>query len=182
MRGMQRVIWLGAAAAALAACAGMAAAQGPGPANVAAQKVAMQKLAFLAGKWSGPITVHEGPGPALHMTQTESVEYKLDGLVLLIEGKSTDTAGKAEFEALATIAWDDATQGYRIRAYNAGHYVDVPLTAEKDGFSWRFQAGPVRIENAMHLTSDGQWKEETNVTVPGRPTFPTVEMLLKHAQ
>jgi hypothetical protein len=182
MRNMQSVIRLGAAGAALAACAGMAAAQAPGQQNVAAQKEAMQKLAFLAGSWSGPIAVHQGPGPALQMTQTESVAYKLDRLVLLVEGKSTDAAGKTEFEALATIAWDDATQGYRIRAYNAGHYVDEPLTVDKDGFTWGFDAGPVHIQNAMHLTSDGQWKEETNVTVPGRPTFPTVEMLLKHAQ
>ena len=30
----------------------------------------------------------------LHLTQTEDVEYKLDGLILLIEGKSTSPDGK----------------------------------------------------------------------------------------
>ncbi|HEV2214907.1 MAG TPA: hypothetical protein VGR64_06425 [Terracidiphilus sp.] len=182
MKRMTWVIRLSAVAVVLAACAGMAAAQMPNEAEQAAQKEAMQKLAFLAGKWSGPISVQQGPGPALHMTQTESVEYKLDGLVMLLEGKSTDAAGKAEFAALATIAWDETAKGYRIRAYNAGHYVDEPLTVEKDGFSWGFDAGPVHIENSMQLASDGQWKETTQVTVPGRPAFQTVEMTLKHEQ
>ncbi|MGB6974102.1 MAG: DUF1579 family protein [Terracidiphilus sp.] len=178
MREMQRVMRLSVAGAALLACAGLAVAQMPGAAEQAAQKEAMQKLAFLAGHWSGPITVQMGPGEPLHLTQTETVEYKLDGLVLLIEGKSTDAAGKVEFEALATIAYDDQTHSYRIRAYHAGHYVDTDLTAHADGFAWGFAAGAAQVENTMHLTSDGQWKEETQVTVPNRPAFQAVEMTL----
>lgn len=177
MRGLMR---LGAAVAVLSVCAGSAAAQMRGAAEQAAQKKAMQKLAFLAGRWSGPVSVKEGPGPELHMTQTEKVEFKLDGLALLVEGRSTDAAGKVEFEALATIAWDDTTNGYRIRAYNAGHYVDAPLTVVKDGFSWGFEAGPAHIENVMHLTGNEEWQESTNVTMSGRPPFHTVEMRLKH--
>lgn len=178
MKGIQRVVRMSTVVAALAVCGGLAVAQMPNAAAQAAQKEAMQKLAFLAGHWQGPITVQMGPGEPLHLTQTETVEYKLDGLVLLIEGKSTDAAGKVEFEALATIAYDDQTHSYRIRAYNAGHYVDEPMTVEKDGFTWGFDAGPVHIKNTMHLTSDGQWKEETQVTVPNRPAFQTVEITL----
>lgn len=182
MKAMGRMICLGVFGAALAACAGTVAAQMPNAAEMATQKEAMQKLAFLAGTWRGPVTVQAGPGEPQHLTQTETVEYKLDGLVMLVEGNSTDAAGKAEFKALATIAWDETAKGYRIRAYYAGHYVDEPLTVEKDGFSWSFDTGPVHIENTMRLTSDGQWKEETQVTVPHRPSFQTVEMMLKHEQ
>lgn len=182
MGRMQRVVRMSAVVAALAVLGGLAVAQMPGAAEQAAQKEAMQKLAFLAGHWQGPITVQVGPGEPLHLTQTETVEYKLDGLVLLLEGKSTDAAGKVEFQALATIAYDDQTHTYRIRAYSGGHYVDTELTAPANGFAWGFAAGPAQIENTMLLTSDGKWKEETNVTVPSRPAFQTVEMLLTRQQ
>ena len=103
------------------------AAQGPGQDGVELQREAMSKLSFLAGKWSGPVSVVRGPGEPVHLTQTEQVEYKLDGLVLLIEGKSTDGSGKSSFEALATVAYDEATHAYRFRAYNGGHYIDTEL-------------------------------------------------------
>lgn len=83
------------------------AAQQPVFNTVATQREAMRKLSFLTGHWSGPVTIVRGPGEALHLTQTEDVEYKLDGLVLLIEGKSTSVDGKVRFSALATIAYDD---------------------------------------------------------------------------
>lgn len=180
MKRMHGVIRFSMVVGVLSVCVGSAAAQMRGAAEQAAQKKAMHKLAFLVGNWSGPISVKTGQGPELHMTQAEKVEFKLDGLALLVEGRSTDAAGKVEFEALATIAWDDTTNGYRIRAYNAGHYVDAPLTVVKDGFSWGFEAGPAHIENVMHLTGNGEWQESTNVTMSGRPPFRTVEMRLKH--
>jgi len=77
-------------------------------ANVEVQRAAMRKLSFLAGHWSGPVTVARGPGEPLHLTQTEDVEYKLDGLVLLVQGKGTSPDGKVQFSALGTIAYDDA--------------------------------------------------------------------------
>lgn len=151
----------------------------PPPGSVQAQREAMQKLAFLAGQWSGPVTILRGPGDPLRLTQTESVEYKLDGLVLLIEGRSTGADGKAQFEALATIAYDDATHAYRIRAYNAGHYVDTELAVARDGFSWGFPAGPARVVNTMHLNARGQWQETTEVAFGGNPPRKSVEMTLE---
>ena len=152
-------------------------AQGPSDAT-AAQRQAMQKLSFLAGSWSGPITIVRGPGEPLHLTQTEKVEFKLDGLVLMIEGKSTSGDGSVPFEALATVAYDDASHSYRIRAYNAGHYVDSELALLADGFSWGFDAGPAHILNTMHLTPKHEWQETSEVTFGSNPPRRTVDMLL----
>src|SRR5580698_5894262 len=55
-------------------------AQQPPANSIDVQREAMRKLSFLTGHWSGPITVVLGPGEPLHLTQTENVEYKLDGL------------------------------------------------------------------------------------------------------
>ena len=147
-----------------------------------AQREAMHKLAFLVGRWSGPVTITRGPGEPLKLMQTENVAYKLDGLVLLIEGQSTGADGKAEFEALATVAYDDGSRTYRIRAYNGGHYVDTDLNVLPDGFSWSFDSGPAKIQNIMHLTADGAWQESTDVSFGSSPPRRSVDMLLEHQQ
>lgn len=157
-----------------------AAAQQPVSNGADIQREAMHKLAFLAGRWSGPVNIIRGPGESLHLTQSENVQYKLDGLVLLIEGKSISADGKAQFSALATISFDDATRTYRIRAYNNGHYLDTELSLLADGFSWGFPAGPVRVVNTMHLTAKGEWKEATEATMDNAPPRRSVEMLLQH--
>jgi hypothetical protein len=155
------------------------AAQAPVSNSVDAQREAMRKLSFLAGHWSGPVTVFRGPGEALHLAQTENVEYKLDGLVLLIEGQGTSADGKVVFSALATVAYDDASHTYRFRAYHDGHYLDTELLVPANGFSWSFTAGPAHIVNTMRLTSKGEWHEVTEATVGGNAPHRSVDMLLQ---
>jgi hypothetical protein len=156
------------------------AAQQPPSNSVDVQREAMGKLSFLAGHWSGPVNVVRGPGEPVHLTQTEDVAYKLDGLVLLIEGKSTSADGKVEFSALATVSYDDASHTYRFRAYHDGHYLDTELSVPANGFSWSFTAGPAHIVNTMHLTNKGEWDEVTEATVGGNPPHRSLDMLLQH--
>jgi hypothetical protein len=168
------------AAAILASLSISLAAQQPAASSTDVQREAMQKLSFLVGHWSGPISVSRGPGEPVKLTQTEEIQYKLDGLVMLIEGTSRDAEGKTSFNALATVSFDDTTHNYRFRAYNGGHYIDTELTVITNGFSWSYDAGPAHIVNAMHLTAKGEWSETTDVTVGGNPPHHSVEMLLQH--
>ena len=156
------------------------AAQQPPSKEVEIQREAMQKLAFLGGKWSGPVTIVRGPGEPLRMIQTEEVQYKLDGLVLLVEGKSSGSDGKPQFSALATISFDDASKTYRIRAFNDGHYLDNELTVLPDGFAWGFDSGQAHIQNTMRLTAKREWQETTEVVLGNSPPRRSVEMLLQH--
>lgn len=158
----------------------LVAQQAPVSSRSDAQREAMRKLSFLAGRWSGPVTVVGGTGEPIHLTQTEEVEYKLDGLVLLIEGKSTSVDGKVLFSALATIAYDEASNSYRIRAYSDGHYLDTELSLLEHGFSWGFTTGPAHIVNNMQLTGKGEWNESTEMTVGSNPPYHSMEMLLQH--
>src|SRR5215472_7259785 len=167
-----------AAAAVILLVNGPAKAQRPPSPSVEAQREAMRKFDFLVGHWSGPVTVVRGPGDPLRLTQTEDVQFKLDGLVLLIEGKSTGADGKGQFEALATIAYDDNGAQYRIRAYNDGRYLDSELTLLANGFSWGFQGGPAHVLNTMRLTPQGQWQETTEVSMGSSPPRRSVDMLL----
>src|ERR1700686_5252106 len=133
------------AAACMISCTLSLAAQQPVANSVAVEREAMRKLSFLAGHWSGPVTIVRGTYEALHLTQMEDVECKLDGLVLLIEGKNTSADGKVLFSALATIAYDDTSHTYRFRAYHDGHYLDTELSVPANGFSWSFTSGPAHI-------------------------------------
>jgi hypothetical protein len=155
-------------------------AQQPPSNSVDVQGEAMRKLSFLVGHWSGPVTIVRGPGEPLHLAQTEDVEYKLDGLVLLVQGKSTSADGKVLFSALATIAYDDASHTYRFHAYNDGHYLDTELSVPTNGFSWSFTSGPAHIVKTMHLTAKGEWDEVTDVTVGSNPPHRSVDMHLQH--
>src|SRR5688572_18875839 len=81
--------------------------------DVAAQKEAMKKLSFLVGTWKGPATAYL-PGGPIKVTQTEQVEYRLGGLVLLVEGTGRLPDGEVRFNALATISYDETAKQYRI--------------------------------------------------------------------
>src|SRR6516164_4049182 len=92
--------------------------------NIDTQRTEMKKLSFLIGDWSGEASVLRGPGLFVNLSQREVAEFKLDGLVLMIEGVGrTRTDGKVALQALGLITFDDATATYRMRAYNDGRWL-----------------------------------------------------------
>src|SRR5580704_8835203 len=87
------------------------------------QRAAMRKLSFLVGKWSGEAHILRGSGESVELIQTEEVEYKLDGLVLMIEGIGRNKAdGRITLQALGIVSYDDEAGTYFMRAYNDGRY------------------------------------------------------------
>ena len=101
-------------------------AQTPRPPDVEAQRAAMKKLGFLVGEWSGEASVLRGPDQFVELVQTESTQFKLDGLVLVIEGVGrTKADGKLALQALALISFDDETGTYKMRAFNDGRWLET---------------------------------------------------------
>ena len=147
--------------------------------NLGAQREAMKKLDFLAGKWSRDASVSRGPGEPMKVVQTENIQFKLDGLVLLIEGTSRNADRKAVFQALAVVYYDDSTSVYRFRAYNDGRYLDTELKVIPQGFAWGYEAGPLKVNNSMRLNEKGEWVEVTESTYGATPPRNSVEMVLK---
>src|SRR4051812_15909229 len=92
-------------------------AQTPKPPDVQAQRTAMKKLGFLVGEWSGEASVLRGPGQFVELAQTESASFRLDGLLLVIEGVGRSTSdGSLVLQALGLVSFDDQTGTYRMRA------------------------------------------------------------------
>jgi hypothetical protein len=140
----------------------------------------MQKLSFLAGKWSGEALVIRGPGEPLKVLQTEEVQFKSNGLLLLIEGTGrSPSTGETIFAALATIAYDDAAKTYRFRAHNDGRYLDTELKVPDKGFEWGYQAGPAAVRFVMHLNDKGEWVETGEVVIGNAAPRKTFEMTVR---
>lgn len=99
---------------------------------------------------------------------------------MLVEGTGRNANGDVSFRALATISFDDQTSTYRFRAYSSGRYLDTELkVAPKKGFSWVYEAGPVRVANTMQLDSEGRWVETTETIMASSPPRKSVEMKLQ---
>jgi hypothetical protein len=147
--------------------------------DVKAQGEAMKKLAFLVGTWTGDATTVRS-NQEIKVKQTEEVSFKLDGLVLLIEGTGRNREnGEVMFRALATVAYDDAAGVYHFRAYNDGSYLDTGLRVPDRGFEWGYKAGPAQIAFAMKLNDAGDWVETGDVTVGNTSTQRFFDMTLR---
>lgn len=158
------------------------------PPDGKANREALKKLDFLAGKWTGDAAVTQGPKGKITVKQAETVEYRLGGTVLLIEGKGTgklpgqDKEGVV-FNALAVVSYDAQSDKYSIKAYRAeGHSVDAVLTLADGGkgFVWGFKE-PTRgteVRYTMTLTGKGEWHEVGEYSLDGKAWTKFIEMTL----
>lgn len=148
--------------------------------DAAAQKAAMEKFRFLAGTWAGEAVVTAGDGATVTISQTEEVQYRLDGLVLVIEGTGRDASGKVVFNAFAVVSFEPSTATYRIRAWNAGSFVETEIkpAAAGQGFEWGFERGPLKMMDRMTVDADGRWAETSEAVLADGRKVHSVRMLL----
>lgn len=154
-------------------------AQPPRAPNIEAQRAAMKKLEFLVGKWAGAARVFRGPGEPAVLAQTEEAQYKLDGLVLLIEGVGRSNAdGKLALQALGIISYDDDGGIYRMRAFNDGRFLETALTLldSGQGITWGFALGQFGTHSVLRITENGDWTERTEITVGSQPPRKFMEL------
>jgi hypothetical protein len=147
-------------------------AQTPRVPDLDAQRAAMKKLEFLIGTWTGEAWVLRGPGEPVQMIQTEDAQYKLDGLIVLIEGVGRGRSdGRPILQALGVISWDDENTTYRMRAFNDGRFLetDVKLLETGEGITWGFALGEIRTSSVLRINERGQWTEAAEITIGSQP-------------
>ncbi|SRR5579883_526747 len=152
--------------------------------NLEAQRAAMRKLNFLQGEWSGEAAVARGPGTVVELSQTEVAQFKLDGLVLLIEGIGrTKPDGQPALQALGLISFDDATGTYRMRAYNDGRWLDTEVKLLDDGKSltWGFSFGAISTKSLLRINEKGEWTELAEITIGSRAPQKLMELVVRPA-
>jgi hypothetical protein len=148
--------------------------------DIEAQRAAMKKLDFLVGKWSGEARVLRGPGEPLELIQTEEAQYKLDGLILVIEavGK-TKVDGKDRASGFRRSCLTmTSREPTRMRAYNDGRYLetDVKLSENGRGMTWGFALGDIRTRSTLRINEKGEWTELAEITIGSQPARKLIEL------
>ena len=157
-------------------------AQAPQTPNIEAQRAAMKRLDFLVGEWSGQASAARGPGIVVELEQSEVAQFKLDGLVLMIEGVGrTKSDGKLALQALGLISFDDASGAYRMRAYNDGRWLetDVKLLEDGKGLSWGFSLEEISTKSVLRINEKGGWTELAEITVGARASQKLMELVVR---
>ena len=142
----------------------------------------MKKLDFLVGAWVGRARVLRGPGETTELLQTEKAHYKLNGLLLMIEGigrKESD--GQPVLQALGIISYDDETKTYYMRAFNDGRFLEteVKLTQGSTGMTWGFTLGEISTRSVMRINEMGEWTELHEVTLGLQPPKKLMELAVR---
>lgn len=146
-------------------------------ARIAAQKTAMDTLAFMNGVWRGPAWTILPSGEKHEITQTERIGPFLDGSVKVIEGRGYDKNGKVTFNAFGTISFDPATKAYTMHSHAMGQVGDFSLKPKSDGFVWEIPAGPMTIRYTATI-KDGKWREIGERIAPEKEPVQFFEMNL----
>lgn len=138
----------------LYAVAASAAAQEADP---AAAQAGIARLDFMVGRWRGQGWQQRG-NERVQTQMLEVVERKLDGAVLLVEGRGTIPVLGAEdrvvHHALGLISFDPSTGTYPLRSYLAtGQSGDFVVSLLEDGsVSWTIEVPGGRIRNTARYT------------------------------
>ena len=149
--------------------------------DLEAQRAAMKKLGFLVGKWTGEAHLLHGPAESRELLQTEEAQYRLDGLILVIEGIGrTKSAGQPVIQALGIISYEDDT-GYRMRAFNNGRFLEaqVKLLEESPGMTWGFVLGEIRTNSVLRINESGEWAELAEITIGSEPPKKLLELTVR---
>jgi hypothetical protein len=147
--------------------------------DVEAQRAAMKKLSFLIGSWAGEARVLHGPGETVELNQQEEAQYRLDGLILTIEGIGCSKGdGKTALQALAFVSYDDQSGRYIMRAFNDGRYLETELKLAEDGqgIMWGFALGEIRTSSMLRINEVGDWTELTEITIGTQPARNYMEL------
>lgn len=139
----------------------------------------MKKLSFLIGKWSGEARLLRGTVEPVELIQSEEAQYKLDGLILIIEGLGRSKSdGKVALQALGIISYDDEAGTYRMRAYNDGRYLETEMALAEDGkgLTWGFALGEIKTQSVLRINEKGDWTELGEITVNSQPPRKFMEL------
>lgn len=153
----------------------------------AAQVAAMQKLTPWAGQWRGSGWVLTWPSRTRQeFTITETVQSKLGGRVLLVEGlgRGKDPSSGAEIDThvtLAVLSYDEKAQTYRFRTHEAsGRALDAEARPIDGGLEWGFRDEDSGSTIRFTIRLDGnRWHEVGEASRDGKTWHKFLEMTLE---
>jgi hypothetical protein len=116
--------------------------------------------------------ITRGAGETTELAQTEEAGYKLDGLILVIEGIGRANSGVAPvLQAFGVISYEDESNTYRMRAFNDGRFLKthVKLLEEGQGMAWRSVLGEIKTKSVMRINENDEWTELHEIIIGSQP-------------
>jgi hypothetical protein len=150
--------------------------------DLEAQRAAMKKLDFLAGKWAGQARLLRGPAEFVELFQTEEAQYKLDGLILVIEGIGRTKSGNQPFlQAFGIVSYEDESGTYRLRAFNDGRFLEaeVKLLEDGKGMTWGFALGEIKTKSVLRINERGEWTEVAEISIGSQAPKKLLELAVR---
>src|SRR5213592_2695089 len=148
------------------------------------QRREMKKLDWLVGHWKGTGWIQMGPQGRHEFTQTETIEARLDGLVLVIEGSGkAKEDGSTVHSALAFLSYDPRANQFRWHAFTPEGQIDTEAKVGTDTFEWTLQI-PQRGRMRYTITRNdkGEWFEVGEMSREDQTWYKTFEMTLRRQQ
>ncbi|HEV7237860.1 MAG TPA: hypothetical protein VGQ36_01365 [Thermoanaerobaculia bacterium] len=146
----------------------------------------MRKLDWLVGEWKGEAVVLSGPEKGENALQSERVQSRQGGKILVVEGlgkrKLADgTAGDVVHDAFGVIWYDEQAKKYRFHSWTTRTgYVDSWFEVSDDGsVRWGFDISQGKIRFTIKRTEKGDWHEVGEYSPDGTRWFQTLEMKLQ---
>ena len=175
---MKRILWIPLLCVSSCLSVGALLAQTP----ASGQRAEMKKLDWLVGQWKGTGWMQMGPQGRKDFTQTETIQGKLDGLVLVIEGQGkSQEDGSTVHTALAFVSYDEGAKTFRWRAFTAeGRQTDTVAKVGTNTLEWGLeipQRG--RMRYTIKLNEKGEWFEVGEMTQDGQTWQKFFEMTLQ---
>lgn len=147
--------------------------------SVDALRGEMKKLDAMVGNWKGAGWIQQGKEKE-NFTGSETVQRKIDGLALLVEGKFTNPEGKVIHETLAVLSYNPTSKDYDFNTFlfngRKGQYT---LKAAGQDWQWGFSFSSGTVRYTIKLTAD-TWHEIGEISMDeGKTWRQFFEMTLK---
>lgn len=156
-------------------------------ADLESKKKSMDAVSFLVGEWAGEGWIAMGPGGPQKFRSRETVESRLDGLVLIIEGVHESleegAVGETVHHAVATLSWDDAEDAYSFQSHLAnGRSGDFKGRLADGAFVWGMEIPGRSIRYTITIDDRERWVEIGESSTDGENWGKFFEMTLARVE
>lgn len=144
------------------------------------QVEAMKKFDFLVGRWKGSGWIVLGQNNRQTFTIDETLQSKLNGTIVVIEGVGKNAEKTIIHNAFAVISYNAEKQTCRWNAYTKdGFSMEATAEVSDKKIIWGFQSQFGQVRYTITLTEKGNWLEVGEFSRDGTNWFKNFEMELK---
>jgi len=149
----------------------------------------MKKLGWWVGEWKGEGWAEMGPDGRSAFSIHERVQWKLDGRLLLVEGRGKSKLPGKQVEvdthqALGVVSYDPKAQKLRFYAWRdpGGMQTEADFKVTDGGMEWGFQTPQGHIRFTIRRTEKGEWLEIGERSLDGASWRQFLQMTLQRVQ